>query len=88
MRNRIMSIQELEAQLLDLDHNERLRLSQLLTQSLISDASTPSIAQTPTLADTIAQFRRNMSPEELDPNAADIWQDVRDLTPAPSEPRW
>jgi hypothetical protein len=41
-----------------------------------------------TLADTIAQFRRNMSPEERDPNAEDVWQDVRDLTPAPSEPRW
>jgi hypothetical protein len=83
-----MTIQELEKQLLSLDQSERLRLSQLLTQSLTSESATPNIAQKPTLADTIAQFRRNMSPEELDPNSADIWQDVRDLTPAPSEPRW
>jgi hypothetical protein len=79
-----MSIQELEAQLLDLDHNDRLRLSQLLAQSLIGDASTPNIDPNPTLADAIAQFRSNMSPEELDPNAADIWQDVRDRTPVAS----
>jgi hypothetical protein len=83
-----MSIQELEQQLLNLDQSERIRIADLLTQSLTSESPTSNIAQKPTLADTIAQFRRNMSPEELDPNAADIWQDVRDRTPAPSEPRW
>jgi hypothetical protein len=74
MRKSIMSIQELEAQLLTLDHNERLRLSQLLTQSL---TTTPQTLPTPTLTDAIAQFRNNMSPEELDPNAEDVWQDMR-----------
>jgi hypothetical protein len=81
-----MSIQELEAQLLTLDHNERLRLSQLLTQSLT--ATPQNIPPKPTLAEAIAQFRNNMSPEELDPNAEDVWQDVRDRTPVASEPRW
>ncbi len=82
-----MSIQELEAQLLTLDKGERLRLSQLLAQSLLT--ATPQISTPkPTLADVIAQFRNNMSPEELDPNAEDIWQDVRDRTPVASEPRW
>jgi hypothetical protein len=77
MRKSIMSIQELEAQLLTLDKAERLRLSQLLTQSLLT--TPPQISPPkPTLADVIAQFRNNMSPEELDPNAEDIWQDVRD----------
>jgi hypothetical protein len=85
MRKAIMSIQELEAQLLTLDHSERLRLSQLLTQSL---TAIPQSIPKPTVADAIAQFRNNMSPEELDPNAEDIWQDVRDRTPVASEPRW
>jgi hypothetical protein len=83
-----MSIQELEKQLLSLDQGERLRLSQLLTQSLTNDSTSKKVPKKPTLADTIAQFRRNMSPEERDLNAEDVWQDVRDLTPAPSEPRW
>jgi hypothetical protein len=87
MRKSIMSIQELEAQLLTLDKAERLRLSQLLTQSLLT--TTPQISPPkPTLADVITQFRHNMSPEELDPNAEDVWQDVRDRTPVASEPRW
>jgi uncharacterized protein (DUF1919 family) len=83
-----MTIQELEKQLLSLDQSERLRLSQLLTQSLTSESPTQDIAPKTTLADAIAQFRHNMSLEELDPNAVDIWQDVRDRSPAPSEPRW
>jgi hypothetical protein len=83
-----MSIQELEQQLLSLDQGERLRLSQFLTQSLTNDSTSKKVPKKPTLADTIAQFRRNMSPEERDLNAEDVWQDVRDLTPAPSEPRW
>jgi hypothetical protein len=83
-----MSIQELEKQLLSLDQNERLRLSQLLTQSLTIESTPKNTAKKPTLVETIAQFRNNMSPEELDPNAADVWQDVRDRTPAPREPRW
>jgi hypothetical protein len=83
-----MSIQELEKQLLSLDQNERLRLSQLLTQSLTIESTPKNTAKKPTLVETIAQFRNNMSPEELDQNAADVWQDVRDRTPAPREPRW
>jgi hypothetical protein len=83
-----MSIQELEQQLLSLDQGERLRLSQFLTQSLTNDSTSKKVPKKPTLADTIEQFRRNMSPEERDLNAEDVWQDVRDLTPAPSEPRW
>jgi hypothetical protein len=83
-----MSIQELEQQLLSLDQGERLRLSQFLTQSLTNDSTSKKVPKKPTLADTIAQFRRNMSLEERDLNAEDVWQDVRDLTPAPSEPRW
>jgi hypothetical protein len=83
-----MSIQELEQQLLNLDPVERTRIAQLLTQSLINDSTSKKVPKKPTLADTIAQFRRNMCPEERDLNAEDVWQDVRDLTPAPSEPRW
>lgn len=79
-----MSIQELETQLLKLDRADRLHLLDLLTQSL----NHPNLPQKPTLADAIAQFRRNMSAEELDPNAEDIWQDVRDRTPVANEPRW
>jgi hypothetical protein len=67
MRKSIMSIQELEAQLLTLDHNERLRLSQLLTQSL---TTTPQSTPKPTVAEAIAQFHHNRSPEELDPNSS------------------
>lgn len=88
MEQRAMSIQELEEQLLSLDQSERLRLSQLLLQSLTNDSTPKNTAKKPTLVDTIAQFRRNMSPEELDLNAEDIWQDVRDRTPAPNAPRW
>ena len=40
------------------------------------------------LLDVIDRFRQNMSPEELDPNVEDIWQDVRDRSPVSSEPRW
>jgi hypothetical protein len=79
-----MSIQELEAQLLSLDRVDRMHLLDVLTQSL----NHQNAPQKPTLADAIAQFRNNMSAEELDPNAADIWQDVRDRTPVSNEPRW
>lgn len=79
-----MSIQELETQLLKLDRADRLHLLNLLTQSL----NPPNPPQKPTLADAIAQFRHNMSAEELDPNAEDIWQDVRDRTPVSDEPLW
>ena len=41
-----------------------------------------------TITDAIAELRRNMSPEELDPNAEDIWENVRDRTPVSGEPRW
>jgi hypothetical protein len=43
---------------------------------------------TMTITDAIAELRRNMSPEELDPNADDIWANVRDRTPVSGEPRW
>ena len=32
---------------------------------------------TMTITDAIAELRRNMSPEELDLNAEDIWENVR-----------
>jgi hypothetical protein len=38
-----MSIQELEKQLLSLDQGERLRLSQLLTQSLTNDSTSKKV---------------------------------------------
>jgi hypothetical protein len=44
MRKSIMSIQELEAQLLTLNKGERLRLSHLLTQSLTIDSPTQNIS--------------------------------------------
>jgi putative addiction module CopG family antidote len=59
-----------------------------LRQKFQHESPPANFAKRPTLVDTIAQFRNNMSAEELDPNAEDIWQDVRDRTPAPSEPRW
>ncbi len=62
-----MSIQELEAQLLTLDKGERLRLSQLLTQSLTTESPTQNIPPKPPLADAIAQFPHNRSPESIDP---------------------
>ena len=43
---------------------------------------------TMTITDAIAELRRNMSLEELDPNAEDIWETVRDRTPVSDEPRW
>jgi hypothetical protein len=81
-----MTIQELEQRLLSLDRTERQRLAQLLTQSL-----TGSIAPTSekfTLTTAIAHFRNNLLPEELELNAEDVWQDVRDQTPVTDEPRW
>lgn len=82
-----MTRQELEQQLLDLDFNHRIHLLQLLAQSL-SIASPQAEAQPRSLLDVIDRFRQNMSPEELDPDALDIWQDVRDRTPISSVPRW
>lgn len=78
-----MSIQELETQLLKLDRTDRLHLLNVLTQSL-NHSNPPK----KTLVDAIAQLRRNMSAEELDPNSEDIWKDVRDRTPVSNEPRW
>jgi hypothetical protein len=82
-----MTIQELEQQLLDLDFNHRIHLLQVLAQSL-SIAQPQAETQPRSLLDVIDRFRQNMSLEELDPNAEDIWQDVRDRTPVSSEPRW
>ena len=50
--------------------------------------SRTTLKPTMTITDTIAELRRNMSPEELDPNAEDIWETVRDRTPVSEEPRW
>ncbi|OUC13208.1 MAG: hypothetical protein B0A82_18100 [Alkalinema sp. CACIAM 70d] len=78
-----MTIQELEQELLMLDRNERIRLIQVIAQSLalpsqgVDEASTQKM----TIVDAIDELRRNMSPEELDPNAEDIWATVRDQTP-------
>ena len=41
-----------------------------------------------TITDAIAELRRNLSAEDLDPNADDIWENVRDRTPVSGEPRW
>jgi hypothetical protein len=82
-----MTIQELEQQLLDLDFNHRIHLLQVLAQSL-SIAQPQAETQPRSLLDVIDRFRQNMSPEELDPNGEDIWQDVRDRSPVSSEPRW
>jgi hypothetical protein len=53
---------------------------------VIRSRTTPK--PTMTITDAIAELRRNMSPEELDPNAEDIWENVRDRTPVSGEPRW
>jgi hypothetical protein len=82
-----MTIQELEQQLLDLNFNHRIHLLQVLAQSL-SIAPPQAEAQPRSLLDVIDRFRQHMSPEELDPNAEDIWQNVRDRTPVSSVPRW
>jgi hypothetical protein len=54
MRKSIMSIQELEAQLLTLDHNDRVRMFQILAQSL---QPTPAKPTQPT--QNLADFFRN-----------------------------
>ncbi len=82
-----MTIPELEQQLLSLTQSERQRLAQLLTQSL-EPTTRQTASEAFSLADAIVHFRHQMSPEELDPNAADIWQGVRDQTPIAKEPRW
>jgi hypothetical protein len=73
MRNRIMSIQELEAQLLDLNQNERQRIVQILLQSLNSPQTT--------LADesSIVDFFRNSPLCEV----ADELDLTRDQSPIP-----
>jgi hypothetical protein len=51
MRKSIMSIQELEAQLLTLDHNDRVRMFQILGQSLQPTPTQPT--------QNLADFFRN-----------------------------
>jgi hypothetical protein len=51
MRKSIMSIQELEAQLLTLDHNDRVRMFQILAQSLQPTPANPT--------QNLADFFRN-----------------------------
>ena len=68
----------------DLETADDLLLEDLL--QVIRSRTTPK--PTMTITDAIAELRRNMSPEELDPNAEDIWETVRDRTPVSEEPRW
>jgi hypothetical protein len=65
---------------------ELLRLIRSHRLSGRESRTTPN--PTMTITDAIAELRRNMSPEELDPNAEDIWENVRDRTPVSGEPRW
>jgi hypothetical protein len=68
----------------ELETADDLLLEDLL--QVIRSRQTPK--PTMTITDAIAELRRNMSPEELDPNAEDIWENVRDRTPVSGEPRW
>lgn len=68
----------------ELETADDLLLEDLL--QVIRSRTTPK--PTMTITDAIAELRRNMSPEELDPNAEDIWETVRDRTPVSEEPRW
>jgi hypothetical protein len=71
MRKSIMSIQELEAQLLTLDHSERQRIIQMLLQSL----NPPK----PTDETSIVEFFRNSPLCEV----ADELDLTRDQSPIP-----
>jgi hypothetical protein len=73
MRQRIMSIQELEAQLLDLDQNERQRIVQILLQSLNSPKTAPADES------SIVDFFRNSPLCEV----ADELDLTRDQSPIP-----
>ena len=73
-----------ETLLHELETADDLLLEDLL--QVIRSRTTPK--PTMTITDAIAELRRNMSPEELDPNAEDIWETVRDRTPVSEEPRW
>ena len=68
----------------ELETADDLLLEDLL--QVIRSRTTPK--PTMIITDAIAELRRNMSPEELDPNAEDIWETVRDRTPVSEEPRW
>jgi len=68
----------------ELETADDLLLEDLL--QVIRSRTTPK--PTMTITDAIAELRRNMSPEELDPNAEDIWETVRGRTPVSEEPRW
>ena len=68
----------------ELETADDLLLEDLL--QVIQSRRTPK--STMTITDAIAELRRNMSPEELDLNADDIWENVRDRTPVSGEPRW
>ncbi len=68
----------------ELETADDLLLEDLL--QVIQSRRTPK--PTMTITDAIAELRRNMSPEELDLNADDIWENVRDRTPVSGEPRW
>lgn len=82
----VMTIQELERQLLNLNINDRQHLVDLLIKSLIPAIEAPK--QTMTLMDAIDEFRCNMELEGLEIDPDEIWGDVRDKQPAPLEPRW
>ena len=57
----------------ELETADDLLLEDLL--QVIRSRTTPK--PTMTITDAIAELRRNMYPEELDPNAEDIWENVR-----------
>lgn len=73
MRHRIMSIRELEAQLLNLDPNERQRIVQLLLQSLNPPKTAPADES------SIVDFFRNSPLCEV----ADELELARDQSPIP-----
>ncbi len=71
-----MSIQELEAQLLTLDHNDRVRMFQILEQSLQPTPANPA-QPTPNLADF---FRNSPLAEAVASGELDL---IRDKTIEP-----
>jgi hypothetical protein len=73
-----------ETVLHELETADEMLLEDLLQVIRLRQTPKPTMS----ITDAIAELRRNMSPEELDPNAEDIWENVRDRTPVSGEPRW
>jgi hypothetical protein len=81
-----MTTQELERYLLSLEPAEKLRIIQILTQSLIADTAigplnSPQPTQKLTLASVISTFRNTMLAEGIEINPDEIWGNARDRTP-------